>query len=307
LSETKPILITGATGLVGKSLIPELYRRHPDRPIRILTRRPEGIQSVAGIGVQAHRWDPQGGQLDVQCLVGVSHVVHLAGEPVAQRWTEASRARIRSSRIRALEMLTDAAKRLAHAPKVISASAIGCYPPGDALRTEGDGCGTGFLAEVVRDWEDAAREFGALGGGHILFRIGLVLSRHGGVLERLLPIYRMGLGAPLSPGSQWQSWIQLDDLIAMIADSTEHANWNGTYNAVSPHPVSQREFSRTLAAVMSRPHFLPPVPAWALRLRFGHAAEALLASHRVLPKRLEAEGFTFTHPTLEEALQAALH
>ena len=300
------ILVTGATGLVGRALLPELHRRFPGCHLRVLTRQPDGLQSIDGVPVRAFGWDPGVGRIDTACMDGVQCVVHLAGEPVAQRWTEAARRRIRDSRIRSLGLLESAAVRTSVMPRIISASAIGCYTTGDTIRTEQDSYGEGFLAEVVRDWEDAVRAFGFLGGGHTLLRIGLVLSKHGGVLKRLIPLYRLGLGAPLGAGLQWQSWVHIDDLVAMFVRAIAGDDLEGAFNAVSPHPVLQREFSRALASAMHRPHFVPPVPTWALRLWFGEAAEALMASHRVVPERLEDEGFTFSHPHLEGALSSAL-
>ena len=300
------ILVTGATGLVGRALLPELHRRFPECSLRVLTRQPDGLQSIEGAPVDAFGWDPGAERIDAACMDGVKFVVHLAGEPVAQRWTEVARQRIRDSRIRSIRLLQSAAARSSAKPRIISASAIGCYPAGDAIRTEQDSCGEGFLAEVVRDWEDAVRAFGSLGGGHTLLRIGLVLSKHGGVLKRLIPLYRLGLGAPLGAGLQWQSWVHIDDLVAMFVRAIAGDDFEGAFNAVSPHPIPQREFSRALASAMHRPHFLPPIPTWALRLWFGEAAEALMASHRVVPERLEDVGFTFTYPHLEGALSSAL-
>ena len=306
LAKHHSILVTGGTGLVGRALLPELHRRFPECKLHVLTRQPDRLQSIGGIPVVAFGWDPGTGRIDAASMDGVAYVVHLAGEPVAQRWTEAARKRIRDSRVRSTQLLESAARETSSTPKIISASAIGFYSTGDAMRSERDACGDGFLAEVVRDWEDATRAFGALGGGHTLFRIGLVLSRHGGILKRLIPLYRRGLGAPLGSGLQWQSWVHIDDLVAMFAGAIGHGDLKGTFNAVSPQPVSQLEFSRTLARVMHRPHFLPAVPAWALSLWFGEAAEALMASHRIHPERLEDLGFSFSHPDLEKALCAAL-
>ena len=162
------------------------------------------------------------------------------------------------------------------------------------------------MADVVKEWEDAAADLGSLGGGHVTFRIGLVLSAKGGVLERLLPIYRFGLGAPLASGKQFQSWIHIDDLVGLLMAALAHPEWHGPYNAVAPVAVSQREFSRTLAGVLNRPHFFPNVPAAALRLWFGEAAEALLASHKVRPERLLEAGYSFEFSSLEKALFDAI-
>ena len=299
-------MITGATGLVGNALAPLLAAADPSRRIHVLTRKPEKVQEIAGISVQAFGWSPSEGQLDRRALEGITHVIHLAGEPVAQRWTAANKQRIRDSRTGGLQILRAACTAEGIAPKVISASAVGIYAPGPELRTEDADPGHGFLADVVADWEAATAEFGAMGGGHISFRIGLVLSARGGVLQKLLPIYRLGLGAPLASGRQFQSWIHVSDLARLFATAVDRQDWEGPFNAVAPKAVSQRIFSETLAKVLQRPHFLPPVPGLALRLVYGGAAAALLASHNVSPDRLKSGGFEFEFAHLEAALQDAI-
>lgn len=306
LSRPSPILITGASGLVGSALIHRLHEAEPDRPIHVLTRRPTEVQAIAGCTVKAFGWSPSDGHVDPDALLGVDHIIHLAGEPVAQRWTPATRVRIRESRTKALNLLKQVCETAHLAPRIISASAVGLYGHSADLMTEHSPPGEGFLADVVKEWEDAAADLGSLGGGHVTFRIGLVLSAKGGVLERLLPIYRCGLGAPLASGKQFQSWIHIDDLVGLLMAALAHPEWHGPYNAVAPEAVSQREFSRTLAGVLNRPHFFPNVPAAALRLWFGEAAEALLASHKVRPERLLEAGYSFEFSSLEKALFDAI-
>lgn len=305
MSESTPILITGATGMVGRSLIRKLHGLDPTMPIRVMTRNPDSVDRVGDIPVHCFGWSRAPGGLE-EALSGVGQVVHLAGEPVAQRWRPEARARILNSRIDTLDMLRRQCRDMGLAPRLISASAVGGYPEGPEPRMETDLLGQGFLADVVREWESAAERFGALGGGEVRLRIGLALSPEGGVLQRLMPLYTMGLGAPLAPGHQWQSWIVLDDLVDLFVTAIGDGRWHGAYNATAPHPVEQREFSKTLARIMGRPHFLPPVPAWALKLRFGEAADALLASHRILPGRAQDQGFEFRHPELEGGLQFLL-
>lgn len=305
--DSTPILITGATGLVGRALMVELSRRFPNRPLRLLTRNPSRYTSSSQHPAQAYGWNLEMQEIQPEALEGVGTVIHLAGEPVAQRWTGATRKKIRESRIDSLDLIRSACLKSGVAPRVISASAIGYYPPGDDPKTEEMVGGDGFLADVVADWEKSAEALGDLGGGHTALRIGLVLSTKGGALERLLPIYKWGLGAPLASGEQWQSWIHLDDLVAIIASAVENEAFSGPINAVAPQHVIQREFSQTLAEALKRPHFFPAVPSWVLRLWFGDAAEALLASHRVLPSKLKALGFEFQHPDLSSALYDLLN
>ena len=298
--------MTGASGLVGRSVVRRLHEEHPLVTIHILGRNASGMRELDGIPVRGFHWDPDVGHLDPKALLGVDGLVHLAGETVAQRWTSGVKARIRSSRIDSLALLEAACQERALAPRVVSASAIGWYPSGDSAQDESMPAATDFLAEVVRDWEAGAASLGSLGGGHVSLRIGLVLSAKGGVLGKLAPLYRLGLGSPLAPGTQWQSWIHLDDLTNMILQGLSGTAWEGSVNAVSPNPVSQREFSRTLARILRRPHVLPAVPRFAIQLLYGEAAHALLASHRITPARVLDSGFAFRHPTLEEAMRHLL-
>ncbi len=291
---------------MGTALIQKLRETHPGRPIHVLSRRPEEVHNIGGCAVRAFGWSPSEGRLDPEAIGGVSHIIHLAGEPVAQRWSPAIRSRIRESRTGALHLLKAACEKESLAPRIISASAVGLYGSGPEVKTEASPSGQGFLADVVREWESAAADLGSLGGGHVTLRIGLVISAKGGVLKRLLPLYRMGLGAPLASGGQFQSWIHIDDLVSMFMAALNGPNWGGAYNAVAPLAVSQREFSQTLAKVLRRPHFFPNVPAGALRLWFGEAAEALLASHNVRPARLLEADFAFQFPTLQGAFKAAV-
>ena len=302
-SDSSPILITGASGLVGRALTAELTRCLPHRPLRVLTRTPPNRARASELPVQAFGWDLEKREIQKGALEDVGTVIHLAGEPVAQRWTPEAKKRIRASRIDSLDLIRAACRDAGVAPHVISASAIGFYPPGDEAKTESMAGGSGFLADVVAEWEKSAGDLGHLGGGHTCLRIGLVLSTQGGALERLLPIYKWGLGAPLASGEQWQSWIHLEDLVALISEAVQNDDFHGTLNAVAPGPVRQREFSHALATALGRPHFFPAVPSWALRLWFGEAAEALLASHRILPEKLQALDFQFQHPDLHSALQ----
>ena len=300
---SSPILITGATGLVGRALMAELTRRHPDRPLRFLTRDPSRHPSTPHHPAEAFGWNLETQEIQKGALEEVGTIIHLAGEPVAQRWTDAAMRKIRTSRIDSLDLIRAACQDAGAAPRIISASAIGFYPPGDDTKSESMVGGQGFLADTVSDWEKSAAQLGGLGGGHASLRIGLVLSTKGGALQRLLPIYRWGLGAPLASGNQWQSWIHLDDLVTLMAEAVDNDAFSGPVNAVSPHPVTQRKFSQALAKVLRRPHFFPAVPSWALRLWFGEAAEALLASHRILPEKLQSLDFQFQHPDLPSALQ----
>lgn len=300
------VLLTGATGLVGTALVRKIADEHPATTVRILSRSRDRTQHIGGVPVQGWRWDPQVGTLDSAVVDGVQCIVHLAGETVAQRWSPTVKSRIRTSRIDSLGLLQKVCKQRGVAPRIVSASAIGWYPSSEEIQLESQPPGAGFIAEVVRDWEAAAAGLGALGGGHVALRIGLVLAEQGGVIAKLAPLYRWGVGSPLAPGTQWQSWIHLQDLVRLFLCAMASPSWHGAFNAVSPAPVKQQRFSKAIAQALNRPHFLPPVPQKAIRLIYGEAADALLASHRILPDRVLNEGFQFEHVELDTALQDIL-
>jgi len=295
------VAVTGSSGLVGTALLPALAAGGHGA-LRVLRRGP------AAAGERAVHWDPAAGRIDAGALEGVDAVVHLAGESVAARWTAARKARIRESRVGSTALLAGALARLARPPRVlVAASATGWYGDrGDETLIEASAPGTGFLADVCREWEAAAAPATAAGLRVVHLRIGLVLSRRGGALPRLLAPFLLGLGGPIGSGAQWVSWIALDDLVGVILHALERDALRGPVNAVAPRPVTNRELARTLARVLRRPAFLP-FPALAARLLLGEMADALLlASARVLPTRLTASGYAFEHPELDGALRAEL-
>jgi len=295
------VAVTGSSGLVGSALLPELAARG-HRAIRLLRPGPPAA------GEPAVAWDPAAGTIDARALEGVDAVVHLAGEGVAGRWSAAKKARIRDSRVRSTALLAGTLARLARPPRVlVCASAIGWYGDrGDEVLTEASPAGTGFLAEVCREWEAAAGAAALAAIRVVHLRIGMALSRRGGALAALLPVFRLSLGGPVGRGAQWMSWIALDDLVGAIVHALGADTLAGPVNAVAPHPVTNREFTRTLGRVLRRPAFLP-FPAPAARLLLGEMADALLlASARVLPLRLTASGYAFEHPELRGALRAEL-
>jgi hypothetical protein len=251
-------------------------------------------------------WDPTRGRIDVAGLEGVDAVVHLAGESIAAgRWTAERKRRIRASRVDGTRLLAGALGQLTRKPAVlVSASAIGIYGDrNDEELDEGSAPGSGFLADVGRDWEAATETAAAAGIRVVLARMGIVLAREGGALGKMLPPFRLGLGGPLGRGSQWMSWITREDAVAAILATLERPGLAGPVNTVAPAPVTNAEFTRLLAAAVSRPALFP-VPALALELLFGEMArEALLASQRVVPRKLLAAGFRFADPVLGPALR----
>jgi len=242
----------------------------------------------------------------LEALEGAEAVVHLAGEPVAQRWTSGARERIRSSRVEATRALVGQLARLQTPPRVlVCASAVGYYGDrGDELLDETAAPGTGFLSQVCQAWEEEALCATRLGTRVVVLRTGMVLGR-GGVLERLAPLYRAGLGGRLGSGRQWMSWIHITDMAALAAWALETPDASGVFNAVAPGPVTNLEFTRTLAQCFKRPAMLL-VPAPALRLVYGEISTMLLGSQRAIPRAALDSGFEFRHPALVESLSGLL-
>ncbi len=294
------IAVSGSTGLVGQSLVPFLTTG--GHTVIRLTRGAAGDANSA-------RWDPATGAIDGERLEGLDAVVHLAGANIAgQRWNDAWKREIRESRVGPTERLCTALAALKAPPRVIvSSSAIGYYGDrGDTTLTETSVAGTGFLSDTSVAWEGATSPAVQAGIRVVLARTGIVLTPRGGALGQMLLPFRMGLGGPLGPGTQYQSWIGIDDLLGAITHAIHTEVLRGPMNVTAPHPVPQREFARTLGQVLSRPAILP-TPAFALRLALGEmAGPLLLASTRVVPERLLQTGFVFRDPTLEGCLRHVL-
>jgi|SRR5947209_10411425 len=291
------ILLTGASGLVGSALAPLLARE--GHQVIKLRRRPHPAESVEPL------WDPDAGRIELTSAGPLDAVIHLAGENIAQRWTAAAKTRIHNSRVEATNLLTQALVRAPQLPKIfISASATGYYGNrAEELLDEQSAPGTGFLTEVCRGWETATKAATGHGVRVVNLRLGIVLSPKGGALGKMLPPFRFGLGGRLGNGHQYWSWIAMDDLLSVIRHVLVNDALSGPVNAVSPNPVTNEEFTRTLGAVLGRPTFLT-VPHLAVKLAFGEMAEeTMLASCRVRPARLEKTGFAFQFPKLEGALR----
>jgi uncharacterized protein (TIGR01777 family) len=268
------IAITGASGFIGRRLL-EAMNDHELTALQRGAPAPEGAEAV----------------------------IHLAGEPVAQRWTAAAKDRIRESRVGGTRRLVDSFGRLQPPPRVlICASAIGYYGSrGDEVLTEDAAPGSGFLSEVCVAWEREADRARALGIRVVKFRTAMVLGPSGGALAKMLPAFRFGLGGPLGDGRQWMSWIHREDLINLIRYAVEQPI-SGAVNACAPEPVTNAEFTRVLARAVRRPAVLR-MPAFGLRLLFGEMAEMLLDSQRVIPAAAQNAGFSFVYNELEPALR----
>jgi uncharacterized protein (TIGR01777 family) len=292
--------ITGATGLIGSALVEHLRSR--GHTVRRLVRTRRGLQAEDVL------WDPAHGEIDAGALAGVDAIVHLAGEPIAHRWTLERKRRIRESRVGTTALLARAVARLERKPRVfLGGSAVGYYGDrGDEILDESSAPGSDFLAGVSADWEAATAPIANAGVRVVRLRSGVVLSRRGGALSKLLPIFRLGAGGPIGDGRQWMSWIALDDHVSAMEHALFTDRVRGPVNLVAPNPVTNAEFATTLGRVLARPSFLR-VPSFVLTLLYGEMARAtILAGQRVLPHALAASGFEFEHPTLEGALRGAV-
>ena len=291
------ILISGSSGFIGSALTAGLEQAG-HAVVRMVRSGPTGAPAVF--------WNPPAEQIDGRALGmhSLDAVVHLAGENIVGRWTPAKRAAIRESRVVGTRLLCTTVATIPRPPRVLlTASATGYYGDrGDELLTEASRPGKGFLADVCRDWEQATEPAERVGIRVVHMRLGAVLSPEGGVLARLRQVFRLGLGGRLGSGRQWVSWVALADVLGAVEHLLAHEELRGPVNVVAPQPLSNREFTQTLARVMHRPAVLP-VPRWVLRLAYGQAAdETLLASARVLPEALTRSGYAFQFPTLEPAL-----
>src|SRR5580658_6655345 len=292
------ILVSGSSGLIGAALIPAL--KSSGYEITCLVRS-------AASGKEQIQWDPSH-PLAPESVSGFDAVVHLAGESIVGRWTEAKKRRIRESRVKGTLRLAEALAQAPQRPRVfISASAIGYYGDrGEETLREDSSPGTGFLPEVCREWEAATEPAAKAGIRTVQVRFGLVLSRHGGALQKMLPPFRLGVGGNMGNGRQWWSWIDIDDLVGAVQHVIKTETLRGPVNLVGPNPVTNAEFTKTLASVLSRPAILP-MPAFAARLVFGQMGdELLLASQRVEPAKLLAHGYVFQKPELRAALEDIL-
>ena len=298
------ILVSGSTGFIGSALVPSLTTagHQVSRLFRSTSTKSHGKEAAIS-------WNPEEGVLDLASLEGFDAVIHLAGENIAGgRWTARRKASIRESRSKGTRVLSEALGRLAHPPKIfISASAIGYYGNrGDERLNEKSTPGTDFLATVCQEWEQATTTASKAGIQVVNPRIGMVLSPAGGALAKLLTPFRLGVGGVVGDGSQYMSWIALDDLLGVFQHALTSNQLKGPVNAVSPKPVTNREFTKTLGRVLGRPTIFP-LPAFAAKLALGEMAEALLlSSQQIEPQRLLQTGYTFRFPELEGALRYLL-
>ena len=302
------VAITGATGLIGTRLVGRLRDRGDE--VVAVSRDPDGARERLGPLADSVAWDPIAGPVPEAALAGADAIVHLAGEPIAQRWTSAVKERIRASRVVGTRNLVAGIAAASSRPGVIvHASAVGYYGDrGDALLDESSSPGPDddFLAAVCVGWEHAASGAQELGVRVVSIRTGVVLDRSGGALTKMLPPFKAGVGGPVAGGRQYMPWIHLEDLTGLYLAAVDGGQeWSGPVNSCAPEPVTNAEFSRALGRALHRPAVMP-VPSFALRLLFGEMAAVITASQRVVPKRALELGYRFRHDRLDDALGDAV-
>ncbi len=292
------IAVTGASGMVGSQLCNLLIGGGHD-VLKLVRRQPRGPDEV--------HWDPAREEISFSRLEGLDAVVHLAGRSINGRWTSSVKRAIRDSRVLGTRLLVEGLKRLQKRPKVlVSTSAVGFYGDGKEPVDESAPVGSGFLAEVCRDWEKEAEAAEELGIRVVRLRLGVVISSRGGALAQMLPPFLLGGGGPVGSGEQWMSWVALDDVLGAIVFALTQDDLTGAVNVVAPHPLNNRDFGKTLGRVLRRPAFMP-LPGFAVKVLFGEMGQALLLEgQRVRPKRLEDAGYSFSFPELEGALRYTL-
>lgn len=292
------VVVTGGTGFLGRALVAALLAKR--RTVSVVTRDPARAKLPSG--ARAVSWEELPAAVD-----GASAVVNLAGESIAQRWTDAAKARIVASRAEAAAKVGSALRAAKAKPDVlVNASAVGFYGNrGDEELTESSPAGEGFLAETTRAWEEAARRAAPGGVRLVLPRIGVVLGEEGGALAKMLLPFRLGLGGPLGSGAQWMPWVHRDDLVALLLSAVEDPRYEGPVNATAPNPATMKAFAATLGRVLRRPAFAP-APAFAIRAAMGEMAALVLDGQKALPAKATALGFPFRFERLEPALRDLL-
>ncbi|WP_445150015.1 TIGR01777 family oxidoreductase [Baekduia sp. Peel2402] len=299
------VTVTGATGLIGSKLVRVLRDRGDD--VTVLSRSPDKAQAL--LGVAAIEWDPLAGPAPEEALRGRDAIVHLAGEPVAQRWNDDVKRRILESRETGTRNLVAGLRQIrpADGPKVlVSSSAVGYYGKhGDERVPESSPPGDDFLAGVCVAWEREADAAAENGRRVVKIRTGVVLDKDGGALKTMLPPFKLGVGGPVAGGDQYLPWIHVDDLVGLYLHALGDDGWSGAYNGAAPEPVTNKAFSKALGRALHRPAFAP-VPAFAIKLLYGDMAEIVTEGQRAVPERPLEGGYAFRHADLDAALRDAL-
>ena len=303
------ILITGATGLVGRSLVALCHQEEIE--VHYLTTLKQKIVNKSNY--QGFYWNPSLGEIDTKAFAGVDTIIHLAGASIAQRWTKINKQSIRDSRIKSAKLIYESLESFRESgtpytiKRIISASAIGCYPSSQTnyYDEEYKGYANGFLGEVVKEWETTILEFDKLGIQTTLARTGIILDKKGGALPKIMQPIKMYAGAPVSTGKQWQSWIHVEDMSRMYLYLIKN-QLEGVYNGVAPNPVTNEKLTKVAAQTIGKPLILPNIPAFVLKMILGEMVAIALESQKVSADKIMDSGFTFNYPTLENALSNIL-
>lgn len=298
------ILITGGGGLVGSVLTQNLLKK--GHKVRHLSRSKKALANI-----EVYEWDIQKGDIEHAVFENLDAVIHLAGESVAdKKWSPKQKKIIVSSRTASAKLLYNAISTLEKKPSVfISASGVGYYgvDTKEELMTENSEKGDGFLSDVVEEWENGADKFASLGMRTVKLRIGLVLAKNGGALPKMVLPVKYFVGSPLGTGKQQVSWIHIDDLARLMVYALENEEVDGVYNAVSSHPVTNSEMTRTIARVLGKPIFMPNVPVFVLQLLLGEMSAIVIGGNKVSNKKIKSTGFQFQHENMDETLIQILH
>ena len=299
------VLVTGGTGFIGSRVCDALH--HKGDAVYVLSRNPTRAENKLPSLKAAYGWNPETEKLPTEATSNINAIIHLAGETIAGRWNAEKKRKIRDSRILSTQNLVASLADINPKPDtLICASAIGYYGGNNNESfTEASPAGTDYLAEVCAEWEVEAQKASELGIRVVMVRIGLVLGLGGGLLQQVLPPFKMGFGGILGNGKQWMSWIHIDDVVGIVLHALESSQIHGALNATAPTPVRNTEFTKTLGAVLKRPTLFP-VPIFGLKLMMGEFADFIVLSQNVIPERTEASGYEFYYRTLESALDALL-
>ncbi|MBA2406097.1 MAG: TIGR01777 family protein, partial [Bdellovibrionales bacterium] len=296
------VVVTGATGFVGQVIVKQLLASGDE--VVVLTRNVARAAITLGSSCKYFQWDDTNSLPPVEAFQGVDGIINLMGESISKRWDENQKKKIYNSRINGTRRLVEVLEKLPQRPKVfVSASAIGIYGNrGDEDINEESTVADDFLGKVCKDWENEANKARNFGARVVIIRTGVVLGRGGGALEKMLPVFKMGVGGPLGSGKQYLSWIHIEDLASMYLEALKNNSIKAVLNGTAPYPATNAYFSKMMGKVLRRPAFLP-TPAFAMKIAFGEMSQIILEGQKVLPVKFKEMNFRYRYPTLEMALK----